>query len=510
MALARLILLLCCLLAATPALADDISVAGRSVVRVVVIAFEEGEVVDFGHGSGFAVAPNRIVTNAHVVALAAQYPDNVAVGVVPSEGSQSYRARLVAIDPARDLALLELDQGSVTPIPLFTGPLEDGMAVAALGYPGNVDLATAQSAEDYINPLPPTRSAGIFSNVRPINGITTLLHTADIARGHSGGPLLDQCGRVIGVNTLITRGEDGDSPFAFAVANRELAAFLREANQPFPTVASECISMADRLSRDRDRLSAEERARLARMSAQDRESGLARERALIAVEESRETRLGIAVLLLVLSLLVFGAAGILFLKDRQKHALPLAGIGALLLAGAVIVFFTRPSRFDAIADQEPAAKSDTPAGADRFVGRNLCTLVQDRSRVTVSAAQDVQLDWSPSGCVNGRTQYARNGDTWTRILVPAEEQAVSVHEFRPTEGEYVVTRYLLNSQSMERVRGLRQGVEVKTCTADPEDRTILADQLRDISAILPRVPNERLVYSCVNQGAAPAEGEPKA
>ena len=222
------------------------------------------------------------------------------------------------------------------------------------------------------------------------------------------------------------------------------------------------------------------------------------------------TRLGIAVLLLVLSLLVFGAAGILFLKDRQNHALPLAGIGALLLAGAVIVFFTRPSRFDAIADQEPAAKSDAPAGADRFAGRNLCTLVQDRSRVTVSAAQDVQLDWSPSGCVNGRTQYARNGDTWTRILVPAEEQAVSVHEFRPTEGEYVVTRYLLNSQSMERVRGLRQGVEVKTCTADPEDRTILADQLRDISAILPRVPNERLVYSCVNQGAAPAEGEPKA
>ena len=502
MALARLILLLCCLLAATPALADDISVAGRSVVRVVVIAFEEGEVVDFGHGSGFAVAPNRIVTNAHVVALAAQYPDNVAVGVVPSEGSQSYRARLVAIDPARDLALLELDQGSVTPIPLFTGPLEDGMAVAALGYPGNVDLATAQSAEDYINPLPPTRSAGIFSNVRPINGITTLLHTADIARGHSGGPLLDQCGRVIGVNTLITRGEDGDSPFAFAVANRELAAFLREANQPFPTVASECISMADRLSRDRDRLSAEERARLARMSAQDRESALARERALIAVEESRETRLGIAVLLLVLSLLVFGAAGILFLKDRQKHALPLAGIGALLLAGAVIVFFTRPSRFDAIADQEPAAKSDTPVGADRFVGRNLCTLVQDRSRVTVSAAQDVQLDWSPSGCVNGRTQYARNGETWTRILVPAEEQAVSVHEFRPAEGEYVVTRYLLDAQAMSRVRALRRDVDVKSCTANQEARTILADQQREIGAVLPRLPNERLVYRCRNAGAA--------
>ena len=111
--LTRLWLLIAALLAlAAPARADDISAAGRSVVRVVVIAFEDGEVGDFGHGSGFAVAPNRIITNAHVVALAAQYPDNVVVGVVPSEGNKAYRARVIASDPARDLALIEL--GPVT------------------------------------------------------------------------------------------------------------------------------------------------------------------------------------------------------------------------------------------------------------------------------------------------------------------------------------------------------------------------------------------------------------
>ena len=508
MAVSRFLLLLLLLLAslaATPAKADDISVAGRSVVRVVVIAFEEGEVVDFGHGSGFAVAPNRIVTNAHVVALAAQYPDNVAIGVVPSEGSQSFRARLVAIDPARDLALLQLEQGSVPPIPLFSGALEDGAAVAALGYPGNVDLATAQSANDYINPLPPTRSVGIFSNLRNISGISTLLHTADIARGHSGGPLLDQCGRVLGVNTLITRAEDGDSTFAFAVANRELVAFLRSAKQRFAAVGSECISMADRLSRDRDRLSAEEQARLAAASARERANDAERERGLVAIEASRETRIGLAVLALALSLIAFGVAGILWIKDRTERAIPTAIAAALLLIGSVIIFFTRPSRADLLEAPAEAAAVAPESGGDRFAGRNLCTLVPDRSRVTVSAAEDVQLDWAPGGCVNGRTQYARNGESWTRILVPAEEQAVSVLEFRPAAGEYVVTRYLLGNEAMERVRNVRRGVEVKTCTSDSEARTILADQLREITTILPRTPNERLVYQCQNQGGIAAD-----
>jgi hypothetical protein len=52
---------------------------------------------------------------------------------------------------------------------------------------------------------------------------------------------------------------------------------------------------------------------------------------------------------------------------------------------------------------------------------------------------------------------------------------------------------------MERVRALRRDVDVKSCTADQEARTILADQLREIAAVLPRLPNERLVYSCRNQ-----------
>ena len=47
-------------LSPAPARADDIAAASRSVVRVVTIAIVDQEVVGFGHGSGFAVGPNRI------------------------------------------------------------------------------------------------------------------------------------------------------------------------------------------------------------------------------------------------------------------------------------------------------------------------------------------------------------------------------------------------------------------------------------------------------------------
>lgn len=498
----RLLLMLLALLAfAAPARADDISVAGRSVVRVVVVGFEEGEVSGFGHGSGFAVAPNRVVTNAHVVAMAAQ-GGPVRIGVVPSEGDRGFTATIVAIDPARDLALLNVEEGNFQPIPLYVGPLEDGAPIAALGFPGNVDLATAQSINDYVRPVPSTRSVGIFSNVRTINGITTLLHTANIARGHSGGPLLDQCGRVLGVNTLITRNQDGDAPFAFAVANRELTAFLQRARQPFQAISTECVSMTDRLRQDQERTAAEERARQQAAAAESEKARDSRERSYAEIQETRETRLALAVLLLVFSLLAFGGAGILLVKDKAKPAKILGAAGAGLLVLAVIAFVTRPSR--AAAEAAASAAAAGPAAADRFAGRNLCRLVPERSRVTITSASEVPLDWAANGCVNGRTQYARNGEVWTRILVPNDQPAVSVLEFRPGSGEYVVTRYQLDTATMNRLRGLRRDVGVKSCTGDEEARTILADQQREIGAVLPHLPNERLVYACENQRAAPA------
>ena len=69
---------------AAPAVADpgDIDAAARGVVRVVLIGDTGGEIAPVSHGSGFAVTPTRIVTNAHVIREALQ-DDTLRIGVVP-------------------------------------------------------------------------------------------------------------------------------------------------------------------------------------------------------------------------------------------------------------------------------------------------------------------------------------------------------------------------------------------------------------------------------------------
>ncbi len=493
----RLILaLLTLVLFTTPAHADDISAAGRGVVRIVTIAVADDEVVGFGHGSGFAIAPDRVVTNAHVVELAARYPGNVVVGVVPSQGDKSFQGRLIAVDPDRDLALIEVKGVRLSPLTLYNGPANDGDMLIALGYPGNVDLATARSSADFITPLSPVRSQGVFSGRRSMAGTAVLLHTANIARGNSGGPLLDRCGRVLGVNSAVTRNEEGDATFGFAVAGSELAAFLREAGQATATVGTPCTSIEDRLADDleaeRDAKGAADAAAqsAAARAAADRDAALMEARAANAV--TRENFMAGAALLLVLGALAVGAGGMLHQRKDRRARMALGG-GAALMAGAVVLFVLRPD-----FDPRKVAEIVRPAAvANEYKGAMTCTIDPARSRVTVSTTADVALSWAGDGCMNGRTQYAEDGrGGWARILVPDEEETVSVLAYEPATRSYINTRYLLGDAAMVEARRLRKGVEVKTCTTDGSQRANLAGQQSAIRAALPPLPNEKLVYTC--------------
>ena len=66
-----------------------------------------------------------------------------------------------------------------------------------------------------------------------------VLHSADTSAGNSGGPLIDSCGRVVGINTYIVTSRQ-TTKANYALGSSWLAGFLRGAKAPFDWRADNC------------------------------------------------------------------------------------------------------------------------------------------------------------------------------------------------------------------------------------------------------------------------------
>lgn len=491
-----------------PALADpaDIQAASRSVVRVVLAATDGDKVAFVGHGSGFAVAPDKIITNAHVVEIARQEP-SVVIGIVPSQGGKSYGGRVIKFLPGKDLALIQLlDGGRLPPMTIFNGGVADGADVVAVGYPASVDRAQGLNLDDLINPMTPVKTRGSVSGGRSSKQFDTILHTAPIASGNSGGPLLDNCGRILGANSFGSLSDGNDAEFGFAVSSREILSFLRDAGVKVSATSTPCRSAAD-ISREEAEREAAERAKIAAAQKAD-ETRSAKEETKLRTTISqdiigeRENQMAIAALMLVLSLAAMVGAAVLFMQGKRGPAIGTAGLAGVLLIGAIITFLSRPS-FSEIDDRVAAALSDKNEDGQQNVissngktGKYQCIINSERSRITVSQTDALPLDWKEGGCVNGRTQYGRDGAKWSRIFVPNQEQTVTISSFRPDRNEFTTERFLMGLDSMNKARAIRKKYGNKTCTADPDALADIEDMVKAIRAELPNQANERLVYEC--------------
>lgn len=510
----RLILALLLVLFAAPLAADpgDVDAAARGVVRVVIIADGEDEPSPISHGTGFAVSATRIVTNAHVVMEAAQ-DDTLRIGMVPPEGEGGAFARIIAISPRNDLALLEIAKGSLRlpPLALAGGGANSQGEVAAVGYPMNVDLAQGLDMADIFRAQPPVKSRGYLSGERPSRQFDTILHTAPIARGNSGGPLLDPCGRVIGVNSFSAESSGGDGEFFFAVSLRELLPFLRSNGVEPVTNALACRSI--------DELNAEERLRLdaqqsqARAAVAERAEGLrelrdtARLEAQMNVIAARENRMALAMIALLAAIGAGVAAWQWRIDETRRTATRIAAAAtAGALALALLLWFTRPG-LDAIEEQVTAALAEAngsnagAAAADPSAaeGALTCTLVPDRSRVTSARTDDVTFAWGKDGCVNGRTQYGLGeAGEWKRVFAAQDDAAVAVNTYDPATRTLRTDRYLLGQSALAAARAARAAYTPPACGIADAART-LGEQQSALIAGLPDRPNERLVYSCSTQ-----------
>ncbi|KEO91940.1 protease [Erythrobacter longus] len=509
-----------------PASADpgDVDAAARGVVRVVLIDDSGGDAAPITHGSGFAVSPTMIVTNAHVI-REALVDDTLKIGIVPSEGPGTDGggtfAITVAVSPRNDLALLRITDGSLRLPPLtLAGGVDDSMSmgeVSAVGYPMNVDLAQGLEIRDIFRAQPPVKSRGFLSGERPSRQFDTILHTAPIARGNSGGPLLDGCGRVLGVNSFGADSNGSDAEFYFAVSLRELLPFLRE-NGVEPSVnALPCTSIDELNAAERarfDQQRAEAQARIEARAAELREKrDAAQLQAQIEILDARDNAMAAAMILLLLGIGAGYTAGQLRAgmgekPENQTRAIIAAGVAGAALIGASLVWITRPSYSDieervAVLMGE-VESPDTDAGGSQENtsgdGTLICTLVPERSRITGSRTNDVEFDWAANGCVNERTQYGMVNGEWTRVLVPSSEAAVSVSRYDPETRTYRTDRYLLSQKDMEAAREARGKYNPPACGVTDAAR-VLGEQQAALIAMLPDRPNERLVYSCESKKA---------
>jgi hypothetical protein len=215
----------------------------------------------------------------------------------------------------------------------------------------------------------------------------------------------------------------------------------------------------------------------------------------------RENGMALAMMLLVLALGAGGAAFVLHERGDRQNTKIAAAAGLLAVGGALLAWVLRPG-FDDVegrleellhAEMQAADNGRVPAAA---AGALVCVLDPERSRVTGAAPLDLPFDWSPSGCVNGRTQYGLSRGTWARVFVPDEEEVVSVNSFDPATREYRVERYLLGREAMARARTARGEFTAPSCGAAREAALELGAQQDAIFSLLPERPNERQVYKC--------------
>lgn len=184
-----------------PARAQSASPAVRGAAsRVVTLVGYDAAGAVTSQGSGFYLGSDRVATNYHVIAGASK------VRILDVDGQTLGTALFAeAIDARLDLAILPAPEDGPDGLPLELHLPELGDHVWAFGSPKG---------------LYGTMTDGIVSAVRERGGRTVVQISAPISPGSSGGPVLDERGRVIGVTVSSIRGGQN---LNFAVPARELA-----------------------------------------------------------------------------------------------------------------------------------------------------------------------------------------------------------------------------------------------------------------------------------------------
>ena len=173
-------------------------------------------------GSGFAYAPDRVLTNAHVVAGSEQPTIRI-----PGDPA-SYDASVVAIDSRLDLAVLRVDGLPAPALAFATRPADTGDGAVVAGFPGGGDLEAGAAR---IRARIDARGEDIYGRSGVVRDVYSFRGT--VVPGNSGGPLLAPNGRVYGVVFAAGLGEEETG---YAITAEQAAPLAQRGAQSFEPV----------------------------------------------------------------------------------------------------------------------------------------------------------------------------------------------------------------------------------------------------------------------------------
>jgi len=213
---------------------------------VMIIAVDANDPHKLEEGSGFFIAADTIMTNNHVI----QHSQSGKILVFDGKAGVPLRANLLAASGtseigAGDFAVLGVPaQPNVQPLAL-TSSVQQLQPVIAAGFPAAAevqdrDFQALMQGNGMTRP-PVILTDGRISAIQTSSsGVSILPHTAQISQGNSGGPLADQCGRVVGIDTF-GGGLPGETVTVnYALQATAAADFLQAHHIPVNVLSAAC------------------------------------------------------------------------------------------------------------------------------------------------------------------------------------------------------------------------------------------------------------------------------
>ncbi len=199
-----------------------VGTARPSVVKIRGVATACQKVLE---GTGFVVAPNRVMSNAHVVAGS----DSVTV---EAEGKK-YDATVVSYDPNQDISILAVPDLPQKPLVFADQPAKTGTDAVVLGFPGGGDFAATPARVREIIEL---SGPDIYKTTTVNREVYTIRGT--VRQGNSGGPMINRAGEVIGV---VFGAAVDDDDTGFVMTTNEVSRQLAQIGNTAPVPTGTCV-----------------------------------------------------------------------------------------------------------------------------------------------------------------------------------------------------------------------------------------------------------------------------